>query len=1586
MNITDSEKKLFNQIREQRLKASEIFKTKAFRNWWRGIVDKYNESAHFIYELLQNADDVGATYVEIILSKEGMYFKHNGTIPFSISTEEEESNYGHINAITGVANSTKNEDSQKIGKFGLGFKAVFAYSKEPYIYDDKFWFKIVDYVVPEELLEDSPIRKKGETLFYFPFSNEKEAFKDIEKRLLNLNNPILFLRNLRNVYWRYEEDPNFVYEYSKEIHNLGTKDGIVYDKIKVKNGEQKSTIILFTRKINIPGNGKHNINIGYFLDEQGNINTDIRPKVFCFFPTSEKTDLCFICHAPFLLVDSRQQIKNNESLNVFLVEQLAKLQARSLPILRDIGLKSNHLLIDGNLFKIVPLTNDDDDDETLINSGAFYETCLDIISKEKLLLSNTKTYISTKNARICSPVRMMSIIKDTQLQQLESDRFVCFLHKNICSISDDTINSYIKEALEVKEFSSYTLATRIDERFMQNQSMDWVISLYKFLKNHASSLYNPEWGNKFNRHNAPIKYAPIILTSKGQWVSAYKGEEPNVYFPLDVVNSDYNFISEELMELKDAKKFLEDLGIRKPDQVDYIKSIILPKYEDDEIVLNQEELINDLDFIISYYTSLDNYSRKKLINELKESILIWGDNNKLNNPEELYEYSNIYVNELVKYSDCSFVDYDYYEILTQKYGKNEMRSFFSELGVKTNVELKETSVYHYQLSYEQKKSTEGVCHTAVEYYDYNIKGLEKLFKHIYEKRQRNEFSKKFSEYLWNILADTLEEGTNWSKGRMHYRYYSWYNKAFDSSLFILLSCSKWLLDGLVPSEVYQEDLAISGYKPSQKMFALFDIKTRERSLRELGASESQIRDAELVQQIKQLGIRSVDDLKGYAEWLKSKSVLDFEMSKINNRTQIVPDDQSKNSENEKTDFIKLDEKDFTQRDEIAVKDLDDMFSHTYKKREIKEVISADEDIINEGSKVLQQIEEAEEKQNHIMELRQIVSESNKYSKEWFESLLELEYNNTSSTDSDNSKAIKIHFGSVKKEPGSERIYILKDPSRSIPLWIEEIGDIEVIFSFMHMDDLKVKFEVANVRDFSLRLKHSNSLTSILSKVDWNKVTKASISISNKIDLTNKMKIAFKQLNLPDNYNLKANLTNNISFIFGPPGTGKTTRLADIIIRRMTENVKQRILVLAPTNTACDELANKIISKTNDAYSWLARFVATSDEDLEDIVIDRESCKYNDDKCCIISTMARLCFDGFNGDGGYHSLRDINWDIIICDEASMIPLADITHTIYNFKNIPILIAGDPMQIKPIVSEQEWKDENIYTMIKLDRFDNPRTEPIQFEIENLNTQYRSLPPIGNLFSQYAYNGMLKHHRSMLFAPKIKFGKLDLRAVNFIPFKVEKYDSVFGAKKLDGSNVHIYSVLLVVETCRYVAKKYGERYVEDFTIGVICPYASQAQLIENLISQINEIPQNVKITVGTIHRFQGGQCNLIFAVFNPPRGMKLAADRIFLNNKNIVNVAISRAQDFLCILLPHCETEGYESLYELNSIGVIAQQDSSNVNVYTCDELEEYIFGKKFYIENNTFVTSHQLANVYTKPVKKYEIRIDENSVDIQLGTKL
>ena len=68
----------------------------------------------------------------------------------------------------------------------------------------------------------------------------------------------------------------------------------------------------------------------------------------------------------------------------------------------------------------------------------------------------------------------------------------------------------------------------------------------------------------------------------------------------------------------------------------------------------------------------------------------------------------------------------------------------------------------------------------------------------------------------------------------------------------------------------------------------------------------------------------------------------------------------------------------------------------------------------------------------------------------------------------------------------------------------------------------------------------------------------------------KVRTAFNALEFEDGFSLKDNLRDNLRFIFGPPGTGKTTTLANKIVSKMNENQGCKILVLAPTNTACDE--------------------------------------------------------------------------------------------------------------------------------------------------------------------------------------------------------------------------------------------------------------------------------------------------------------------------------------------------------------------------------------------------------------------------------
>jgi hypothetical protein len=210
----EKDKEYFSRLQEIKNNDLKVLQKKDYRGIWETAIKKYSDSAHFVYELLQNADDTKATSVDFRLEEDGLWFKHNGSVRFSISDpdnvdeDSETGNLGHINAITSIGNSTK-IDEQKIGKFGIGFKAVFAYSMSPHIYDDSFNFNLENYIVPNEIESLNGQRKTGETVFYFPFDNKKKspqtAYTEIEDKLDSLFQPILFLANLAKITWKSNE-------------------------------------------------------------------------------------------------------------------------------------------------------------------------------------------------------------------------------------------------------------------------------------------------------------------------------------------------------------------------------------------------------------------------------------------------------------------------------------------------------------------------------------------------------------------------------------------------------------------------------------------------------------------------------------------------------------------------------------------------------------------------------------------------------------------------------------------------------------------------------------------------------------------------------------------------------------------------------------------------------------------------------------------------------------------------------------------------------------------------------------------------------------------------------------------------------------------------------------------------------------------------------------------------------------------------------------------------------------------------------------------------------------------------------------
>ena len=201
--MTDTELKYFNKLREIHLRLSESLKDPRISGVNSVISNLYRDDAHFVYELLQNADDQGAIYARFILKKDEVIFVHNAPRHFTITDpdthEEDKKNgrLGNINSILSIASSSKSNrpDEIPIGKFGLGFKSVFLYTDSPCIYDKNIRFSITDFIVPNLIACDHPMRQREETLFAFKFKNgeQTKAYQEIDAKLKSLVNHCFFL-------------------------------------------------------------------------------------------------------------------------------------------------------------------------------------------------------------------------------------------------------------------------------------------------------------------------------------------------------------------------------------------------------------------------------------------------------------------------------------------------------------------------------------------------------------------------------------------------------------------------------------------------------------------------------------------------------------------------------------------------------------------------------------------------------------------------------------------------------------------------------------------------------------------------------------------------------------------------------------------------------------------------------------------------------------------------------------------------------------------------------------------------------------------------------------------------------------------------------------------------------------------------------------------------------------------------------------------------------------------------------------------------------------------------------------------------
>lgn len=635
--------------------------------------------------------------------------------------------------------------------------------------------------------------------------------------------------------------------------------------------------------------------------------------------------------------------------------------------------------------------------------------------------------------------------------------------------------------------------------------------------------------------------------------------------------------------------------------------------------------------------------------------------------------------------------------------------------------------------------------------------------------------------------------------------------------------------------------------------------------------------------------------------------------------------------------------------------------------------------INYSTRIEREVEKSKRELDKIAREKELSDRlsSGKYTYGWFCALMELEAISGKGNES-GSREISISFGKVEPEPGSERTLMLKQPNRYIPHWMEDLAaDIPLTIQVKGREH-RVMIEVSSVKGYTLHTRMRNA--DDVKGIDLSNAT-ARISVQNPSFLLESLREGFSELNLPDDYDLKANLSESIKFVFGPPGTGKTTYLArEELIPLMQGAEDMRVLVLAPTNKAADVLSMRIMELMGGDTSyenWLVRFGTTYDEKIEKNAIFRDRSFYlpNLRHYVLVTTIARFPYDSIGG----KALCELDWDYVVIDEACMIPIANIIFPLYKSKPKQFIIAGDPLQIQPVA--QVEPDENIYKMVGLKSFTDPHTEPHDYEVKLLTTQYRSVPSIGDVFSQFAYGGVLEHARTEDSRRQTNIDDIiDIAPLNIIKFPVSKYEGIYRAKRLGKSPYHVYSALLAYEFTAFLANKIGAANSDEtYSIGVISPYRAQVDLIDRLLGHA-ELPSNVSIQAGTIHGFQGDECNMIITVLNPPE--TIPSKKIpFVNRRNIINVSISRARDCLFVFMPDDDMENIERLTLMKKVERLIQR-SGAYREHSADEIEELLFGRTGFLEDSTFSTSHQSVNVYGLPEKRYEIRSEETAIDVQI----
>jgi hypothetical protein len=604
----------------------------------------YSERTHFIFELIQNAEDAGATDLVFDLYADRLEVRHDGR-PF---------NEADVRGVCGVGETSKSGDLTKLGTFGIGFKSVYAYTNSPRIYSGDESFRIEHYVRP--VATEPPIGPTppepgpgdlgtGDlgTLFVFPFDlasvPAETAAAEIAAALMAIDpETLLFLRSIERLRVRgVGVDAAVLARSVVPLSDTSRRVSVTTD-----TGRKAAEFLIWERSVTGLGEPRLRVEVAFVTSGGPDGGRRIRRRdsspLIVYFPTEKETHLGFLVHGPYRTTPARDNVPEHDPANQALVRETALLLA---DVLRDLG---DQGLVTAEVLEAMPI------DVARFQPGMMFRPLFE--SVRAVLTAEALIPVGDGQRGLASGLKLA---RGTGLRELfDPDQLgaaygaatpIRFADASITADGTPLLWRYLRDEIGIDEVTPSSVVGRLTVEFLEAQSDEWIAALYSFLYGHPALWREPGPPESAEGAAGAARTRPVIRLQDGSQVTPFRADgRAAVYLP-GIAATSFPSVRRSIASQAAARQFLDALGLTKPDIVDEVLEGIFPRYARlavAELDVAQHE--TDVEVVARAMMEAGGDRRERLTDGLRETAFLVGENaasgeRRLMTPGSLYQRS-----------------------------------------------------------------------------------------------------------------------------------------------------------------------------------------------------------------------------------------------------------------------------------------------------------------------------------------------------------------------------------------------------------------------------------------------------------------------------------------------------------------------------------------------------------------------------------------------------------------------------------------------------------------------------------------------------------------------------------------------------------------------------------------------------------------------------------------------------------------------------------------------------------------------------------------------------------------------------------